>query len=405
VPADFYCTINKTTPSEEDYSSFSSWESALDEADVSDTQCRVYDVASVTGTVSDQANVTGQTNSYIAKVLHVNNANTSPRRVMVVHDTFGEEFVASEQLQVDGSNYITLANPAGSDTVRPVAQLYKGGGDLDDQVTVAFAGQSVTNFVTLTSPEGERHTGVAGTGAVIDPSSGGPVIDCNTPFTVIEWLEVKDFTQSWTFAVDCDGATSSIIRNNIVHDSSGTDYTGGILLGSENSVLNNTVYNVNYEGIRANFENAPICRNNTVYNFSRQGNYSGIVLVNISGVGYITNCVVLDTDGTGACLAWDTGNVTEAYNAVSDSSATHVDSLTSQDSDDYFVDKTGGSEDLRLKTGAPCIDEGTDLGTPDGVNIDITGRDRDAEGDVWDMGSHEFVSVAAAYIPKVIMVS
>ena len=61
---------------------------------------------------------------------------------------------------------------------------------------------------------------------------------------------------------------------------------------------------------------------------------------------------------------------------------------------------TGGSEDLHLKAGADAIDAGTDLGTtPTGVNYDIDGRDRDAEGDVWDIGADEYVAVGGAIAP------
>ena len=69
--------------------------------------------------------------------------------------------------------------------------------------------------------------------------------------------------------------------------------------------------------------------------------------------------------------------------------------MESEPSGDQFVSTTGGSEDLHLKAGADAIDAGTDLGTsPDGVEIDIDGRDRDAEGDTWDIGADEYEAVA-----------
>ena len=68
-----------------------------------------------------------------------------------------------------------------------------------------------------------------------------------------------------------------------------------------------------------------------------------------------------------------------------------------------FVSTVGGAEDLHLKSGADCIDAGTDLGTtPTGVNIDIDGRDRDAEGDTWDIGADEFVAAAGGILPQMI---
>ena len=66
-----------------------------------------------------------------------------------------------------------------------------------------------------------------------------------------------------------------------------------------------------------------------------------------------------------------------------------------------FVSTTGGSEDLHIESGSHCIDEGVDLGTTNGVEIDINGRDRDSEGDTWDIGAHELVAddtTGAAFI-------
>jgi len=78
---------------------------------------------------------------------------------------------------------------------------------------------------------------------------------------------------------------------------------------------------------------------------------------------------------------------------TSDATADGTGSLTNKTSANQFVSTVGGSEDLHLKAGADAIDAGTDLvTTPTGVNIDIDGRDRDAEGDTWDIGAHEYVS-------------
>jgi hypothetical protein len=66
---------------------------------------------------------------------------------------------------------------------------------------------------------------------------------------------------------------------------------------------------------------------------------------------------------------------------------------------DEYVSTVGGSEDLHLKAGADCIDAGTDLGTtPTGVNYDIDNRDRDAEGDTWDIGADEYVAIGGGLL-------
>ena len=67
-----------------------------------------------------------------------------------------------------------------------------------------------------------------------------------------------------------------------------------------------------------------------------------------------------------------------------------------------FVSTTAGSEDLHITADSVCVDAGTDLGTTGGTQTDINGRDRDSEGDTWDIGAHEFVedadTTSAAFI-------
>ena len=61
-------------------------------------------------------------------------------------------------------------------------------------------------------------------------------------------------------------------------------------------------------------------------------------------------------------------------------------------SDISFVSTSAGSEDLHITADSVCVDAGTDLGTAGGVQTDINGRDRDSQGDTWDIGAHEFVA-------------
>jgi hypothetical protein len=54
-----------------------------------------------------------------------------------------------------------------------------------------------------------------------------------------------------------------------------------------------------------------------------------------------------------------------------------------------FVSTSSGSEDLHLDTSSVCLQAGVDLGTTNGVNIDIDGIDRDATGVTWDIGADQ----------------
>ena len=81
---------------------------------------------------------------------------------------------------------------------------------------------------------------------------------------------------------------------------------------------------------------------------------------------------------------------TKDYNLSTDSTATGTNSVTGEAYGDLFVSDTAGTEDLHIKTSSDAVGAGVDLGTsPTGVNIDIDGRDRDAEGDTWDIGADQ----------------
>ena len=54
-----------------------------------------------------------------------------------------------------------------------------------------------------------------------------------------------------------------------------------------------------------------------------------------------------------------------------------------------FVSITTDSEDLHLDVDSVCRKAGVDLGTTNGVNIDIDGLDRDATGVTWDIGADQ----------------
>ena len=112
----------------------------------------------------------------------------------------------------------------------------------------------------------------------------------------------------------------------------------------------------------------------------------------------IQNCAVTNTGGTTSDTPVDysvasPANATVDHNLASDTTASGTGSLDSKTSANQYVSTTDGSEDYHLKAGADAIDAGVDKGTtPSGVEIDIDNRDRDAQGDTWDMGADEFVA-------------
>jgi hypothetical protein len=147
----------------------------------------------------------------------------------------------------------------------------------------------------------------------------------------------------------------------------------------------------------------------------------------VSGQAAITNCTLSGnsaSEGGGGgmyagssssvavanCIFW--GNTapscSQIYNSSSIITVTFSDiqgtwtGTGNIDADPLFIDANGpdntpGTEDdnPRLSLGSPCIDDGNNSVVPVGIEIDLDGRDRFADGDcnttvVVDMGAYEF---------------
>ena len=148
--------------------------------------------------------------------------------------------------------------------------------------------------------------------------------------------------------------------------------------------------------------------NNTIYGITTAADSiaRGMRLRRDDADSVIKNNIIMDTDSAGGAVdeydfGWPgtTTNITPLNCMSSDGTADDAggsNNLVDKTGSDQFVSTTEGSEDLHLKEGADAIDAGVDLGTtPAGVNIDIDGRDRDSEGDTWDIGADEFVEDVA----------
>ncbi len=278
--------------------------------------------------------------------------------------------------------------------------------------------------IKLTVPTSQRHTGIAGSGAILKPSGNGIGFSSegSIAFT-LEGLELNgdSGSRSISQAVRHSNFTSNtnpvIFQHLLVHNS-GTAFGEaiGIDLGSNNQgivhALNNIVYDITSTqsssttdavGIRGTTTTrAKYILNNTVHDIVKNNGSStadayGIQIVDDADYT-VKNNIATDaggtTTGTKACFTPASVSLaTVGWNLSSDTTASGTGSLVSKAAASQFVSTAVGAEDLHLKAGADAINAGTDLGTsPTGVNYDIDGRDRDALGDVWDIGADEYVS-------------
>ncbi len=272
---------------------------------------------------------------------------------------------------------------------------------------------STPDSILLQAESNERHDGTAGSGVrnIVSALSISVQIAVS-----IKWLEL-DANSGASYIITTNyAADNSIFTNNIIHNAE-SSFSGGVLginiLSSANNCIvhNNIIYDLVADGDNAANSVGIVgavadLYNNTIHSIKKltgSGNAICVDSDDTTGVE-VQNNIATDPSNTGSgsaeCYSVSSpSNATMDHNLSSDSSASGTGSLTSKTSADQFVSIVGGSEDLHLKSGADAIGTGTDLGTnPTGVNIDIDGRDRDSEGDTWDIGADQFVAVGGSTI-------
>lgn len=270
--------------------------------------------------------------------------------------------------------------------------VYDDQGDLQSNVIeVTGATTSSTYFMKITAPEGERHDGTVSSGAKLqyDPAVANNILAIGITYSVIEWLILEP--KQGGNGVNTGTGSHIIVRNNIVFNSNATGSSIGLKLGFNNGeykVYNNIIYDMD-TGIHGLGD----YQTHYVYNNTIQNCDTGIYAQ--YGTWVIKNTAVQDASTAGytgsAFGSASTNNLssdttTPEYN-------TYYDSKTL-----VFANKAGNDFHL-ASNDSDAIDLGADLGTGDEVEIDIDGRDRDAESDTWDIGADEYVSAAADTSP------
>ena len=312
-----------------------------------------------------------------------------------------------------------LAGAAGGAGNDAVGECYADS-NFDETVVID---NGTPNSITLTVASGQRHDGTVGTGARIVHSANSKYVVLNVVNNlVIEWIEVdaNGYIDSTHPLVSIFGGDNNKALNMLLHDRDGNAAVKGMTVrGTVHNALlaNNILYNIISNNSATNAIGSGMdgystvvqyCYNNTVYNVTQPtgvGTSTGIKIHKNEATTHITNNISMGTaspSGTAKDFDFPGTTVDDATNMSSDDTANDgggSGSLENKVVGDQFVSTVGGSEDLHLKSGADAIDAGTDLGTsPSGVEIDIDGRDRDSEGDTWDMGADEYMVVGGAEV-------
>ena len=312
---------------------------------------------------------------------------------------------------------------------------------IDGGTSIGGSSGQDLNSIKLTVAAASRHDGTAESGALLKPTAGSGhnqgIIRINVDNVTVEWLDISldslDSTNTNKAIVLAGTNDGNIIRNNLIHDKGGNPGNTGPFaihgLGTgattdDTYVLNNIIYNIvesSNDSLGAiifySWSGSLYVYNNTIYKLTAHGGNKdaiGIRFGNSStSVSYIKNNIVSTlsaNDDKAAYLKQSSSSTAHTANNLSDTTTAATwnaedmgqnlndsTALTGKSlADISFVSTTGGSEDLHIDEDSDCVDAGADLGTTNGVEIDINGRNRDSNGDTWDIGAHELVQEATA---------
>lgn len=293
----------------------------------------------------------------------------------------------------------------------------------DEAVTLDGGATIGLTEVTLTVASGERHDGTAGTGARIIRSAGGTILTLSTTVVTssIRWLEISSNGNTSTVTqmthTNTNG-TTKISDKILAHDWTSTSGSNSMFsLAISGTTTHYAIRCILYDGQDTSVAGATVAGigcgsganpfvfvlNSTVANIQNNGGTGAASVCSFPDAGRNTyrNVIAADPGGSssGGKVCFSDSSYTSSpvgSLASTDTTASGTGAIDSVVSADEFVSTVAGSEDYHLKSGAQCIDTGEDLGTsPTGINLDIDGRDVDAEGDTWDIGADEFVGGGA----------
>jgi len=289
----------------------------------------------------------------------------------------------------------------------------------DEEFTWNGGGTIVLNSVTLDPVASERHRGVAGIGARIvrTTTAANVIVDLNPPsatayYYTLSHLEINANRVALTSkgintSTGTVGRVSQLSRL-ILHGGRSTAAApvGGITASTRDLLVHNcVVYDFvttanNRQPIGINLdgdEGAGGCYFNTVYGITGDGTGFGTGIATGNNTQRIVfNNLVGNITSTGAGAALDflwSGSLGQVLNNMSeDTTADEIvtsDGIANQSFAAMFVSTVDGSEDFRLRPGAPAIDQGFTV-TDSEFRVDVTDYDRGASG-THDIGAHEYI--------------
>jgi len=382
-----------------DYSTLSSWEAGV-QTDLVASTTRVFSHGGKTGTIADNASVTGLTSNATATVVH---ATTN----QILLETISGTFASGETIQVTAGNSVTI-----SDNGNPASAVAKidGAWTAADTTAVTIDGWNTgaDNYVKVYTTPTARHKGKWDDGKYRLEVTNDFVsaLYVNVRFFKIDGLQIKLNKTNYVYSVVVADVSpkytdySYDISNNIITGTfSGASSAGaGILVyfnygnNGINKIYNNIIYGLNYNnfgtGISINATENVYVYNNTVY-----GCYNGIATNywNIKNP-ILKNNIAVNNNSDFVLLSGAAFDTSSSNNISSDVTAPGS-SGSKINAEVEFVSTEVGNEDFHL---APddkfAIDAGTSLASDSATafTTDIDGQTRTGS---WDIGADETATV------------
>ena len=375
-----------------DYATLSAWEAGV-QTDLTASTTRVLSHGGITGTISDDASVTGATSSATATVVHATSSQ-------VLLENISGTFQSGEQVQVDASNHVTISD--GGEPAIATAKI-DGTWSSADTTAVDVDGWITDhdNYIKIYTTSTARHDGKWNNGKYrIDITTDTDnSLNIKEEYVRIEGLQVyvdgTNHSGGYDLGIVLTGINSTgtvYISNNIIrgaaNGSGNTEFVGIESYSNNTSLIakiwNNILYD--FTGGATN-EHAIWFSDGTAgtgYVYSNTVHNSSNGIVQAGGTVVAKNNVINDcTDGyTGTFDASSDYNISDIAADAPNATFSGGEATVS------FVDEA--NDDLHLAdTDTAAKDQGTDLSSDSNLNFsdDIDGGARGAT--IWDIGADE----------------
>jgi hypothetical protein len=255
-----------------------------------------------------------------------------------------------------------------------------------DDILISGSTTDANHYMMITVAEGHRHTGVAGTGVVVDGAGvTEDVFRVQDEYTVIEWLEIKNYSGSTADGIVVDDSipgTGTTLRNLIIH---GYDTGDNAIRVQSDATIQNTIIYDGQDGILMESGAAATLENVTIYGMVGDG----VNAPATAGAVTIRNVISVGNGGQdfeiASAISYFGNNMYSTTLSFDPASYQGANQSPPASLDDLFISIAAGTEDLHLETCAPgAINTGLDLSGSFAGDIDAETRSVP-----WDIGADE----------------